>query len=168
MEEMPHQNDRAASRVLGVNIAAGIAYLALVKVPETVELDRTAKLAPATNVEEWTQLKQFAMRVVEEARAAGAVRVVFAEPRRYNAWKYYEAFTRASLQVSASLALHDAGISVSALAQRTACATLDLDLGELDVQLAKALKINPRDVSHWKERAPAVAVALHVARGVAR
>jgi hypothetical protein len=150
--------------VLGVNVAAGVAYLALVERLATLKLDGTAKLPTPTNPDAWEQLRLFGDRLVAEARAHHVVCVVFAEPRKYNAWKYYEAFSRASLQVAGSLALHAARVEVLEVAQRTAATTLGLKLGELDDGLAETLGIDADAVVHWKHRVPAVAVAVHAAR----
>jgi hypothetical protein len=154
----------AGVAVLGVSFAAGDAYLALVKGPDQYALGDPVRLSVPENLSTWPALRQFASRLVADAAAHGVGCVAFAEPRKYGAWKYYDAFNRAAMQTAASLALYDAGIAVHAIAQRTACATIGLALGALDDQLAAKLGIEHSKVLHWKQRVPALAVAIHIAR----
>src|SRR4051794_7987917 len=99
-------------RVMGVNIAAGGAYLALVDRPlVAVMATDTPKIELSTNVDELTALHRFGERLVVEASRLRVQRVAFAKPRPCQ-WSYSNAYTRVSLQVAGSLALHQANIGV--------------------------------------------------------
>ena len=153
-------------RVLGVNVAAGVAYLSVVERPDVLILDTTPKIKPPNNVpDDWKQLQVFGARVVEEAKAVRAGLVVFAQTGKSNQWVYSQAYTRASLVVVAGIALSDAGIEARIVPQQTAAAFLGVKFGKLlEKQLAAKLGIPRRDVIHWKERSAGLAVALYVAR----
>ncbi len=151
--------------VVGINIAAGVAYVAVVDGDGNPALERsTAKIVPASNVDAWTALTQFGTRIVAEVRGAGSTCVGFADPKRYNQWAYSEAFQRASLHVAAGISLAGMGVNAVSVAHKTFASTLNIkSLKTLDVELAERLSIDPASVTHWKNRAPALAVALHLA-----
>jgi hypothetical protein len=153
-------------RVMGVSVAAGVAYLSIVDAPDELVLNLTPKIEPpAYEPDDWNQLRIFGARMVEEAKAVGATVVVFAETRKASQWVYSQAHSRASLIVTAGLALHHARIEARIISQRSAANFLDVEFGEaLGAELAAKRGIRPRDVVYWKERAPGAAVALYYAR----
>lgn len=150
-------------RVLGINVAANVAYLAAVEWPSVVILNITPKIEPPNNEEDdWDQLRIFGDRVVQEAKAVGAGAVVFAQTRRPSQWTYGQAYSRVSLIVAAGLALNAAQIDARIVSQKSAAVTLGIKYGkQLEAELAAKLDIRPGDVVHWKQRGAGLAVALH-------
>ena len=150
--------------VLGMHVAAGVAHLALVHKPAVHDLSGLATLEPAANLAPWHGLRQFGERLVADARSFGVVCLAIAETRKYDKWGYRDAYGRASLEVAAGLATSSAGIDVRTIVQRTAATSLDIDETEIPKQVAEHLGVVPTRGDHWKERAPAFLVALHVAK----
>jgi hypothetical protein len=153
--------------ILGINIAAGVAYLGLVVRPRQMRLDTCAKIVPAANAGEWVALRDFGQRLVAEATAHCVTEVVFVEPRRRpRGWPYEEAHTRAALHTAAGLALDSAGIAARSISQKTIASGFRCK-GEktMDAKLPELLGLSPESVVHWKERRIAIAAAIHVARG---
>jgi hypothetical protein len=152
--------------VMGVNLAAGVAYLGTVARPCEPVFDPPNKVEPPRNVDEWERLKQFGQQFVVAARACNAVCVAFAETRKARDWVYSAAVERVSLQTAAALALRDAGLEVVVVNARTTASTLGFkgQFAEMDEALADLLHIDPGTVKHWKERIPAFATAAAIAR----
>jgi hypothetical protein len=147
--------------VLGVNLAAGVAYLGLVSRAGVIIPDEPRKVEPASNVDEWTELHRFGERVLTEARARHAVAVVFVEPQKFNNWKYYDAHKRGSLQTAVGLALRPTSIRMISMAQMTVAAAFGCKgTKELHGKLPEILGLKPNDVVHWKDRSLAFAAAL--------
>lgn len=151
--------------VLGVNIAAGAAYFVLVLSPGTPRFSATAKIVPTPNADHWESLARFSARLVAEARAHAVLTVAFAEPRKFNNWSYNDARTRVELITACALALREAGISVECVSQRTASVVLEVPFDKnVADRLEERYVSNDEDVLHWKDRAPALLVAMSVAR----
>lgn len=150
--------------VLGVNLAAGVAYLGVVASPNIVVWDRHLKVIPSTNVDDWERLRLFGESVVAEAGACGAVRVAFAGPQKFT-WSYKHAFERMSLHTAAGLALRAGGFAVVDVTQRRACSVLGfgIKLKEMESGLAAKLGVDAAKVTHWRERRTAFAVAATIA-----
>jgi hypothetical protein len=161
------ESTAASGCVLGVNFAAQIAYLVAVTHELLPLLDAPLKIVPPENLDEWSRLEVFGRRLADEAKAIHAQRVAFALPRKPSNWVYSDARARAALETAAGLALRSAGIPAEAINQRTVAAGLGIgpakDFEERD-RLAASLKIKTSSVQHWDHRAPALAVALHLAR----
>jgi hypothetical protein len=152
--------------ILGVNIAAGVAYLGLATRSGELLPDACPKISPSENATEWVSLREFGERLLAEAKANGVAEVVFVEPRhRPSGWPYAQAHARSSLYTAAGLSLDSAGIAARAISQRTVAAGFECT-GEknLDKSLPGLLDLSPKKVVHWKERSIALAAALHVAR----
>jgi hypothetical protein len=152
--------------ILGVNIAAGVAYLGLATRSGELLPDVCTKIVPPANATEWMVLRQFGERMLAEAKAHGATEVVFVEPRyRRRGWPYSQAHTRASLYTAAGLSLASAMIIARSISQKSIAAGFDCKTEkEMDKSLAGLLDLSPKQVVHWKERSIAMAAALHVAR----
>ncbi|HEY4395642.1 MAG TPA: hypothetical protein VGP64_16340 [Polyangia bacterium] len=152
--------------VMGVNVAARVAFLGVVGRPCIPILgDEFTKVVPPTNVDEWERLGQFGQQVVVTARGCKAVCVAFTEPRRANQWAYSDAHERASLQTAAALALRAEGIEVLRYHPKTAASALGFNahIREMDEGFAGLLKIKASEVTYWSERLPAFEVAAAVA-----
>lgn len=154
--------------VLGVNFAAGIAYFGAVARPCVPIVGRFLKSTPPMNVDCWERLKQFGEQVASEARASNAIRIVFADPRLANHWVYSEAAERVSLQTAAALALRSEGRAAQICHPKTAATLLGFGgkIKSMDEGLAALLRIDSSEVTHWKHRLPAFAVAAAIARGI--
>jgi hypothetical protein len=153
--------------VMGVNLAAGVAYLGLVARPDRILSTESVKVSPPANLDEWSQLHQFGERILVEARARGATTVVFVEPGKYGGWKYWDAHRRGALETAVGLACRTTNVRVVTLAQKTIAAAFGCKgSGELDGKLPAVLSLQPRDVLHWNQRGIAFAAALCQARKV--
>jgi hypothetical protein len=153
-----------AGAVLGVNLAAGVAYLGLVDSAGVPLADACQKVVPPTNVDEWARLRGFGQSLAEEVRAHNVVAVVFAETKKYQQWAYREAHARATLYAAAGLALRE--VRVEEIPQATSWAALGFsNCEERDKGLASMLSVRAKDVVHWRDRLPAFAAALAASRG---
>lgn len=154
-----------ADAVLGVNIAAGVAYLVLVRRPAAIDPSATTKISPPENADHWSALSAFGDRLVAEARAHAVACVVVADPKKYDQWSYNNARTRIEMATAGALALRSATVEVEVLSQRTAAASLGLKFNkDLESALSSTFLPAGLKVVHWKDRAPALLVALSVAK----
>lgn len=154
-----------ADNVLGVHISAGVAYFVLVVAPGKTAFAATTKVSLPENTDHWDALARFAERVVTESRVNAVGTVVFAEPRKYNNWSYGDARLRVELTTSAALALRDANIAVECLSQKTASVTLAVPFDKTFLHILKEKYVDDEEaVLHWKERAPALLVAMCIAQ----
>jgi Holliday junction resolvasome RuvABC endonuclease subunit len=152
------------ARVLGVNIASGIAYLALVEAPATPVLADPVKLEPSDAYADATRLKDFHDRFAQMVRRTSAGTVAVAYTRRHSRWVYAHAFERASLEAAIMLATASAQIDYVSVKQ-TKRAAEGAGIAHPDRaadELAAVLKL--ADVKHWKERSLALMVALAAAQ----
>ena len=149
-----------------MHVVGRVSYFALVKHKETIELNGPTKLEQATNIDEWTALKQFSERIAADLKTFGIVALAIAETQKAGQWVYRQAFARVSMEVAAGLAASNAGLRVDIIHQKTAAATLGIDYRRLPEQLAAQMGMTPARGDHWKERAPALASALHVAKAL--
>src|SRR5687768_12099460 len=102
----------AGTCVVGMNLAAGVAYLAVVIPPNELRLDLSDRIVVPGNDESWAALRQFSARLVAEVRRQGASIVGIGKPVQTADWSYEKAFTRARLEVAAGLALDEAGVEL--------------------------------------------------------
>ncbi len=148
-----------------MNIAAGVAYLALVEAPGRPLLDEPVKMVPSDALTDAVRLKDFADRFVQEVRRLRVdhVAVAHPRPRPSGGWKYVDAFERVSLEVTLMLALKDAGIGYTSVKQHEAARDAGVSApAEAAVELAPLRGSNKRP--HWNERAVALMVALSAAK----
>jgi hypothetical protein len=101
-------SDTSTPCMLGVHIAAGTAYLAVVACPDTPLYDdplERIQLAAGASLPE--QVADFSGRFKQELRRIrpAAVGVVF--PKLYSQWKYSAAFTRVSVETAIILAVEE-------------------------------------------------------------
>jgi hypothetical protein len=152
-----------ARLVLGVSIAAGVVYFALVRAPRELLLADPIKIAPSSSYADGTRLKDFQDRFVQEVRRLDVNTVALAQTRRHKGWSYAEAFARASLETTIMLGLKQAGIDCKWVKQvvATAHAAGIKKPDKASSELAEALGLE--GIPHWKERSPALMVALAVA-----
>jgi hypothetical protein len=90
---------------LGVHIAAGTTYLAVVECPDTALIDDPAdRLELAARLQGAEQLAEFAERVGQEVRRVEPIAVAVLYPKKYGQWKYADAFRRVSIEAAIMLA----------------------------------------------------------------
>jgi hypothetical protein len=156
----------AGSLVLGVNIAAGTAYLALVEAPDKPMLAEPEKMALSNALTDATRLKDFGDRFAQEVRRLGVqlVAVAHPRPRPSRGWKYDEAFERVAMEVTMMLSLKAAGIEyLSAQQHKAAKAAGVSEPAEAANELARRLSAKPK---YWDKRSIALMVALAAAGAV--
>jgi hypothetical protein len=147
-----------AFRVLGVNIAAGTAYLALVERPDKPLLTEPEKMAPSDALADATRLKDFGDRFAQEVRRLGVqlVAVAHPRPRPSRGWKYDEAFERVAMEVTMMLSLKAASIEyVSVQQHRAAKATGVSEPAEAPNELARLVGEKPSGIT---QKRPSVIV----------
>jgi len=153
----------AGSRVLGVNIAAGIAYLALVEAPDKLLLAEPEKMAPSDALADATRLKDFGDRFAQEVRRLGVqlVAVAHPRPRPSGGWKYDEAFERVAMEVTMMLSLKAAGIGYVSAQQHKAAKVVGVsEPAEAANELLRLVGDKPK---YWDKRSIALMVALAAA-----
>lgn len=149
--------------MLGVNFAAGTAFLALVRAPDQLVLDHPVKIAPSDSLTDVVRLKDFGDRFVQQARELGVSLVAVAHPRLYGGWTYADAFERVSLETTLMLSLKPTGIEYRCVKQDGAAKAIGVSKPKhAPVELAKALSLS--GVVHWNNRSVALMVALVVAK----
>lgn len=158
-----------SGRLLGVNIAAGVAYLALVNEAAVPDLDDAIKMVPAKGLTGATRLKDFADRFLQELRRLDVKTVAIAHTRRPMQWKYTDAFERVSIEAAIMLTAETAGIRcISVKQDKEAADLVGISKPEqAEEELADALGLKGY-VKHWKNRAVALMVAVAAAKGAGR
>jgi hypothetical protein len=158
-------SEKTGESVLGVNLAAGVAYLGLVGRPDRVMPKESVKILPPTNMDEWSVLHEFGQRMLAEARVRHVETIAFVEPGMYGGWKYWDAHRRGALETAVGLACRPTGVRVVTLPQKTIAAAFGCKgARELGGKLAAVLDLEPADVLHWDKRGIALAAALCRAR----
>jgi len=147
--------------VLGVNIADGVAYLAVVDPNGHPRLDLVHQLVPARVDDESELLADFSRRATEMLRDLTVGSVAIARPLRYTNWTYASAFERISLETCLMLAAHELGLRFESVGQHHAANVVGLPLKGLGDALRTKLRLD-RSVD-WQNRWPALLVALGVA-----
>jgi hypothetical protein len=152
---------RRLRRVLGVNIDAGVAYLAVVDTPDRVRLDAVDRLAPAGDREPHVALADFASRVARLLRELEVDAVGIVRPLRYANWRYADAFARVSLETCFMLEASRQSLRFEWVGQQHAANVLGVPVERLTESLASRLGVERGP--GWSKRAPALVVALAIA-----
>ena len=152
---------RRLGRVLGVNIDAGVAYLAVVDSPDRVRLDAADRLAPAGDREPHVALADFAGRVTRLLRELEVDAVGIVRPLRYANWRYADAFARVSLETCFMLEASRQSLRFEWVGQQHAANVLGVPVERLTESLASRLGIERGP--GWSKRSPALVVALAIA-----
>ena len=147
--------------VLGVNIADGVAFLAVVEPNGTPRLDLAQMLAPGPFEEEPALLADFTQRATDTMERLSIGSVAIARPLRYGNWTYASAFERISLETCFMLAAHDLGLRFESVGQHHAANVVGLPLKGLGDALRTKLRLDRS--GDWQNRWPALLVALGVA-----
>jgi hypothetical protein len=160
-------SDTPEPRVLGVHIAAGTAYFAVVACPDTpVYDDPLERIQPAVGADLPEQVADFSGRFKQELRRIRptAVGVVF--PKLYAQWKYAAAFTRVSLETAIILAVQELStpahpIEFVQVKQDAMAKKVSVPLPKMDTEGRKRWAGIPR---YQAERVYAFAAATAMAR----
>ncbi|HZP31056.1 MAG TPA: hypothetical protein VFC99_19060 [Acidimicrobiia bacterium] len=148
-------------RVLGVNIDGGVAYLALVDVPDRVRLDRVDRLAPVGDLEPHAALTDFSTRFARLLRELEVDAVGIVRPLRYANWRYADAFARVSLETCIMVEASRQSLRVEWVGQQHAANVLGVPAERLSETLASRLGVERGP--GWSKRSPALVVALAIA-----
>lgn len=158
-EEPVHTATR--DRVLGVNFAGDVAYLAVVEPPDHAALDLVDQLLRAAEADDSRRLANFAARTGRILRDLGIAVVAVARPLRYTNWTYAAAFERVSLETCIMLEAQRLSLRFESVGQHHAANVIGLPAQQLTDSLPARLRI-PK-TADWPNRYPAVLVALAVA-----
>jgi hypothetical protein len=110
---------------LGVNVAAGVVYIAARRPDESLEV---LKLEIAEHMDAAAGLRDFGERVAQELRRLQPSSVAIVEPKgRRQGWAYGEAFRRASLDTMVMSAAAQVGVPVERVATSHVIKALELD-----------------------------------------
>jgi hypothetical protein len=153
----------AGVRILGVNIAAGTAYMVLVETPSTVLVEEVERLKPATHLAGAAEARDFHDRFLQDLRRLRATAVAVAYVRKHANWNYKEAFARVMVETCIMLAATEHQIPFHSVGPEAASKVVGVPLDSLQTKLAPKLGITPG--KYWKERCLALAVALAAAEG---
>ena len=148
-------------RVLGVNFAGDVAYLAVVEPPDHAALDLVDQLLPAAEADDSRRLANFVARTGRILRDLGIAVVAVARPLRYTNWTYAAAFERVSLETCIMLEAQRLSLRFESVGQHHAANVIGLPAEQLTDSLPTRLRI-PK-TTDWPNRYPAVLVALAVA-----
>ena len=159
VEEVVHTATR--DRVLGVNIAGGVAHLSVVEPPDRAAVDLVDQLGPAGEADDSTRLASFAARAGRILDDLGIAVVAVARPLRYTNWTYANAFERVSLETCFMLEAHRRSLRFESIGQNHAANVIGLPSEQLSDSLPARLRI-PK-TPDWQNRYPALLVALAVA-----
>lgn len=161
--EPPPETDAPVVRsgVLGVNIADGLVYLAIVEPSGTPRLDLANQLVPVDDDDPSIRVGEFAEEVTETLRNLPVGTVAMARPLRYSNWTYSSAFERVTLETCFMLACHQLDLRFESVGQHHAANVVGLPLAGLGDSLRAKLHLD-RSVD-WQNRWPALLVALGVA-----
>jgi hypothetical protein len=161
-EIAPDEDDPAVrTDVLGVNIAEGAAYLAVVDPTGHPRLDLVQQLVPGRIDDESALLADFVRQLTEMLKGLSVGSVAMARPLRYTNWTYASAFERISLETCFMLVAHELDLRFESVGQHHAANVVGLPLKGLGDSLRTKLRLD-RSVD-WQNRWPALLVALGVA-----
>jgi hypothetical protein len=161
-EITPEADDPAVRNdVLGVNIAEGVAYLAVVDPNGHPRLDLVRQLVPAATDNESALLADFARQITETLQDLTVGSVAIARPLRYTNWTYTSAFERISLETCFMLVAHQLDLRFESVGQHHAANVVGLPLKGLGDSLRTKLRLERS--GDWQNRWPALLVALGVA-----
>jgi hypothetical protein len=149
---------RRASRVLGVNLVEGIAYLGVLEDGGVPRLDAPEKIVLAPDTETAEALAGFAAEVGRVLRHTAVGVVAVARPERYSNWTYADAFDRISLETCIAVEAYAQGVRYESVGQNHAANVVGLPLAQVGERLAGRLGI--RRTTAWTDRWPAFLVAL--------
>ena len=149
------------SGVLGVNIADGLMYLALVEPSGTPRLDVANQLVPIDDDDASVRVGDFSERLTRALQQLPVGTVAMARPLRYSNWTYSSAFERVTLETCLMLAAHQLELRFETVGQHHAANVVGLPLAGIGDSLRAKLRLD-RSVD-WQNRWPAVLVALGVA-----
>jgi hypothetical protein len=161
-EPPPEPDDPVVrSGVLGVNIADGLVYLAVVEPSGTPRLDLAFQLVPVDDDDPSARVGDFVEQITETLRKLPVGTVAMARPLRYSNWTYSSAFERVTLETCFMLAAHQLELRFESVGQHHAANVVGLPLVGLGDSLRAKLRLD-RSVD-WQNRWPALLVALGVA-----
>lgn len=162
-EAMSGDEDGTSGRTVGVHIASGVAYFAVVECPDRAVIDDPAdRIIPAANLAGADQLADFASRVGQELRRVEPVAIGVIHPKRYGNWSYKDAFRRVSLEASMMLTAHGLGIRSEQVKVERALKTLQIPGKDESRWIAELLGIKPP--RYWNERSWAFIAAAALAK----
>ena len=148
--------------MLGVSVRGGRAYFALVRCPNVPLLDDPLdRITPTEQGDHPAVLANFRDRVVQELRRIRPRAVGVGFTRKYQQWTAEEAFTRFTLDAAVMLAAVDLNIDCQRVSEEDAARAVGVPPKDLPERAPGALGV--AKTKYWKDRAWALAVALHVA-----
>jgi hypothetical protein len=145
-------------RVLGVNIADGSAYLAVLDDDGSLRLELADRVVPPREGSDADRLAGFAADIGGLLRIADVGVVAVARPERYSNWTYTDAFERISLETCIVLQAQAQGVRYESVGMNHAANVVGLPLARVSERLAGRLGI--RKTRSWPDRWPALLVAL--------
>lgn len=160
---------QTARRRRGVNLAAGVAYLALVEAPSGVLVPSKAaeKIEPSASLVDGARLKDFGDRFTQLVRDLSLHTVAVAHPRMHGGWSYADAFARVSLETTIMLVLKSVGVEYRSVKQSVEVARRAGIVEPDSKKITNGLEglIDRSQMKYWSDRSPALLVALAVAKG---
>jgi hypothetical protein len=152
---------------LGVHIASGIAYLGVATSADGLIMsDPADRIRPSPQLADANQLGDFRDRVSQEIRRLQPAEVGVFRTTRFRNWSFTDAWTRFSLETAVMLAAVGEGVPSRHVVAEDASGTVPCPPNKIPDIAAEAWGV--QRPQYWRERAPALAAALALARGEAR
>jgi hypothetical protein len=146
------------TRVLGVNISDGAAYLAVVDVTGAPLLDLVDRVVVPRAADQAGRLAGFAAEIGKMFARTDVGVVAVARPERYTNWTYKDAFDRVSLETCIVLEAHRHGVRYESVGLNHAANVIGLPLARVSDLMPSRLGIQKTPA--WPDRWPALLVSL--------
>jgi hypothetical protein len=153
--------------VLGLNLAGGIAYCAVVEAPYDLIPHELERIDLAEGLEPAEQLADFAARVRQELSRLSPVAVGVINTTKFASWNYGHAWRRVTMEAAVMLSVEEtstsrAPIRYKLVQQKTMAKTVEIPLQRLhEVATERWGDVVTR---YRKERLPAVVGAMALAK----
>jgi hypothetical protein len=150
---------------MGINVAARVIYLGVVRGDAPVLDDPAVRVAPSQDLDEAHRIDDVRVRIRQEIRRLRPAGVGLMRPRRYAGWKWTDAFERAGLEAAIMIAAVEESVACQVVRAEDAARAVPAAPTKVVEQAAQRWGIEPP--AQWKERAWAYATAMALAKGTA-
>jgi hypothetical protein len=151
---------------LGVHVAAGVAYFGAADAEMLHVSDPLEKIEPTGQLPAAARLRDFRDRFAQELHRLAPASVGVIRTTRFSRWTFAEAWDRFSLEAVMLLAASNERVPSQHVVAEDAARTVPCLPKDIAARAAQAWGVTK--TRYWKQRAPAFAAALALARGEAR
>jgi hypothetical protein len=151
---------------LGVHVTAGVAYFGTAQGEIILADDPLEKIEPTAQLPVGMRLRDFRDRFGQELRRLQPASVGVIRTTKFSQWTFADAWGRFSLEAIVLLAASDEKVPSQHVVAEDAARTVPCRPKDIAARSAQAWGV-PK-MRYWKQRAPAFAAGLALARGEAR